>query len=172
MSISCPECATEMPDAATFCPGCGRSISGAIVSEMVSEMVPEDVSEEILIERAHGNVGALPRRIAGALAYFTVIAAIIFLLVEPFKNDRFVRFHSFQSIGIFLAACGSAIVLRIVGSLLGFIPTLGPLLMVLLWIIVVLGFFLLWMVLVVKTLQGEMFKPPLLGDRAEQFAAN
>jgi uncharacterized membrane protein len=160
-----------MPDDATFCPGCGLSIAGTMGPQVVSEMVPDEISEEILIERAHGNVGALPRTIAGALAYFTVIAAVVFLLAEPFKRDRFVRFHSFQSVGFFLSACVSAVMLRIMGMLLGFIPTVGPLLMVLLWIAVVLGFFILWIVLAVKALQGEMFGLPLLGDRAEQFAA-
>ena len=31
---------------------------------------------------------------AGALAYVTIIPAIIFLLVEPYNKNSFVRFHS------------------------------------------------------------------------------
>jgi uncharacterized membrane protein len=122
------------------------------------------------VERVGGKVGALPRTVAGALAYCTLIAAVIFLLVEPFKNDRFVRFHSFQCLGMFLMVFVSAALLRIAGALLGFIPVLGPLLLVLLWMVVCLSFLILWIVLVVKALQGEMFKLPLLGDLAEQQA--
>ena len=45
---------------------------------------------------------------AGALAYLTVIPAIIFLIVEPFNKNSYVRFHSWQC--IFL--CLSAVVLE------------------------------------------------------------
>jgi uncharacterized membrane protein len=133
-------------------------------------MVPDTVAEETAIERVRGNVGALPRTIAGALAYCTLIPAIVFLMAEPFKKDRFIRLHSFQSIGMFLVVCFSAAVLRIAGALLGFIPMVGPLLAVLLWMTMGLAVFILWIVLVVKALQGEMFQLPLLGKMAEQFA--
>ncbi len=32
------------------------------------------------------------------LAYVTIIPAIIFLVLEPYNKNRFIRFHSFQSI--------------------------------------------------------------------------
>jgi uncharacterized membrane protein len=132
-----------MPDSAVFCPGCGIA------------MRP--------VERVHGNVGALPQVVAGALAYCTFIPAIIFLLVEPYNKNRFVRFHSFQSIGLWLA-------LSVVGAaliLLFFIPLVGQLPMLLVSMLVVLGFFVLWLVLVVKALQGERFPLPVIGDFAE-----
>ncbi len=34
-------------------------------------------------------------------AYFTVIPAIFFLLVRPFKQDRFIRINAWQSIFLF-----------------------------------------------------------------------
>ena len=34
---------------------------------------------------------------AGALAYVTIIPAIVFLLVEPYNKNSFVRFHAWQS---------------------------------------------------------------------------
>jgi uncharacterized membrane protein len=34
--------------------------------------------------------------------------------------------------------------------------------------VISLGFFVIWVVLVVKALQGEMFKLPLVGDFAER----
>ena len=46
---------------------------------------------------------------AGALAYLTVIPAIIFLIVEPYNKNSFVRFNSWQC--IFL--CCAAIVIDI-----------------------------------------------------------
>jgi uncharacterized membrane protein len=38
----------------------------------------------------------------------------------------------------------------------------------LLSMVAILGFFVIWVVLIVKALQGEMLKLPLIGDYAEQ----
>ena len=151
MSISCPECGASMPDTAAFCPDCSHG------------MEP--------VERVQGKVGALPRTIAGALAYCTFIPAIVFLLVEPYNRDRFVRFHSFQCIGFWLAALVIGAVLRAAAFLLFFVPLLGYLVVLLLSMATSLGLFAIWVVLIVKALQGEMFKLPVVGDFAEQRAA-
>ena len=160
MPISCPDCAASMPDAAAFCPGCGRSMHSS--------------------ERTDGRVGVLPETLAGALAYFLLPAvpcrgptpaplpAVMFLLIAPYSKNRFVRFHSFQCIGVWLAGVVIAAMLRIVGVVLFLIPGMGHLLVWLLSMLVSLAFFLIWVVLVVKALQGEMFKLPLVGDFAER----
>ncbi len=147
MSISCPHCAASMPDTAAYCPGCGRAMGP--------------------VERARGTVGALPETLAGALAYF-LLPAIVFLLVEPYNKNRFVRFHSFQCLGLCLVGLVVGASLRVVGFLLFFIPGLGHLLVWLVSMVVGLAFFMVWVVLVVKALQGEMFKLPLVGDFAER----
>ena len=64
--------------------------------------------------------GGLADNVAGLLAYLTIIPAIIFLVIEPFNKNRFVRFHAFQC--LFLAATGIAIIIFMI---LGFIPFLG-----------------------------------------------
>lgn len=148
MSISCPQCAASMPDTAAYCPGCGRAMSPA--------------------ERVRGTVGALPETLAGALAYCTIIPAIVFLFVEPYSKNRFVSFHSYQSLGVFLVALVVGALLRIAGFALFFVPVLGPLIVWLLTLVVALALFAVWVVLVVKALQGEMFKLPVVGDFAEQ----
>ncbi len=140
-----------MPETAAFCPGCGRA--------MQTEA------------RAQGKVGALSEPIAGALAYFTFIPAIIFLLLEPYKHNRFVRFHSFQCLSLWGAAVLLAIALKLAGLLLFIIPVLGPLLAVLVSTVVGFGAVVLWLVSVVKAFQGEMFQIPLLGAFAAQQAA-
>jgi len=136
-----------MHDTAAFCPGCGRA------------MLP--------VARAQGMVGVLPERLAGALAYF-VLPTIVFLLAEPYKSNRFVRFHSVQSIGMCLVAAVVGAIIRLAGFVLFFIPVLGHLLVWLVSMVVILAFFMVWIVLIVKALQGEMFKIPIVGDFAEQ----
>jgi uncharacterized membrane protein len=140
-----------MPDAAAYCPGCGRA------------MRP--------VERAQGTVGGLPETLAGAMAYCTIIPAIVFLLVEPYSKNRFVRFHSLQCLGVCLVSLVVGAMLRVAGFVLFFIPVLGHLLVWLLSMVVTLALLVVWVVLIVKALQGEMFKLPVVGDFAERRAS-
>jgi uncharacterized membrane protein len=139
-----------MPETAGFCPGCGRP--------MRTEA------------RSQGKVGALSEPIAGALAYFTFIPAVVFLVLDPYNKNRFVRFHAVQCLLLWGAGILLAIALKLAGLLLFIVPVLGPLLVVLVATVVGLGTVVIWLVLVVKAFQGVMFRLPLLGDFAAQNA--
>lgn len=106
--------------------------------------------------------GGLDQNVAGMLAYVTIIPAIIFLVVEPYNRNPYIRFHSFQC--LFFAV--AMIVLAIVVSILAIVPILGWLLLLLFWI----GSLALWIVLLVKAYGGEKFKLPVIGDLAEKQA--
>jgi len=101
----------------------------------------------------------MPDRIAGALAYLTVLPAVFFLLREPFKRNRFIRFHSWQSI---MLAVVTVLLFTTV------VLAMGRVAMILAGAILAVGWFILWLVLIVKALQGEMFELPLLGKLAEK----
>ena len=150
LPLACPDCAARMPEAAAFCPGCGRSMQVAT--------------------RAQGKVGLLTENIGGALAYFTFIPAIIFLFLDPYKKNRFVRFHSIQSLLLSATAVLIAFALKLGGLLLFIIPVVGPLVLVLISMFLGLAALVTWVVLVVKAFQGETFKLPGLGDFSEQYA--
>lgn len=119
---------------------------------------------------ARGKVGILPESIAGALGYFTFIPATFFLAVSPYNRNRFVRFHSLQCLFFTLACLLIGIAIKLASLVLFFIPVLGPLLVSLTSIVAALAAVVLWLVLVVKALQGEMFMLPVLGDFAENQA--
>jgi uncharacterized membrane protein len=122
------------------------------------------------VERAQGMVGVLPEKVAGALAYF-LLPAIAFLLVEPYNKNRFVRFHSFQCLGWCLVGLVVGAMLRVAGFALFLLPALGRPLLALVFMVVILAFFAVWVVLIVKALQGEMFSLPVVGDFAERHTA-
>jgi uncharacterized membrane protein len=106
---------------------------------------------------------------AGAIAYLTVIPAIIFLIVEPYNKNSFVRFNSWQC--IFL--CCAAIVLDIAfGILLGIITMMFPLAFfgVFLWPIVNLFWLVVVVLCAVNAYQGKRFKLPIIGALAEKQA--
>lgn len=119
---------------------------------------------------AEGKVGPLPVNLAGALAYFSFVPAIVFLFVDPYRKSRFVRFHSIQCLLLWGAVIVLAAVLRLAGLVVFFIPLLGPLVVAVVDVVVALAAVFLWLVLVVKAFQGEMFKLPILGDFAEQHS--
>ncbi len=136
----CSSCGAQMADGTTVCPGCGKAASSASSS-------------------AAPSAGGLQDNVAGMLAYFTIIPAIVFLVLEPYNKNKFIRFHSFQC--LFLS--GALIVIHII---LGFIPILGWIASLLLSLATVI----VWVLLVVKAYQGQKFKLPFIGDLAEQQA--
>jgi uncharacterized membrane protein len=106
---------------------------------------------------------------AGAIAYLTVIPAIVFLVVEPFNKKSFVRFHSFQC--IFL--CVAAIVLDIAfGIVLTIVTMMMPLAFfgVFLWPLVNLFWLAVVVICIVNAYQGKRFKLPIIGNLAEKQA--
>jgi uncharacterized membrane protein len=152
MAQFCTACGAQIPEGAAVCPACGRGLpTGAATSP-----APAPVSR---------STGGLADNLAGALSYITFIPAVIFLVLEPYNKNRFVRFHAFQCLFL-TAAC---IALGIVFSILGVIPVLN-LLMIPVAIIVWIGVIILALVLILKAFQGEMFKVPVLGDLAEKQA--
>jgi len=93
------------------------------------------------------------------------IPAIIFLVTAPYNRSRFIRFHSFQSIFF----CVAMIAIGIALSILSVIPFL-VLITLPLHLVVWVGGFILWIILLLKANQGQMFKLPVIGDMAEKQA--
>ncbi|HKN37373.1 MAG TPA: zinc-ribbon domain-containing protein [Terriglobales bacterium] len=149
MTIVCTQCGAQISEESTACSGCGH--------ELPTQPPP-------------GVARGIPDNIVGALAYVTFIPAIVFLFVEPFNKSRFVRFHSLQSLLLALALGLLGIALKIVFAVLSLVPIVGRLMMMLLLSVVTVGCFILWIVLLIKALQGQAFKLPVIGDWAERQA--
>ncbi len=101
------------------------------------------------------------------LAYVTIIPAILFLVIEPYNRNRFVRFHSFQCIFVAIAWIVLSVAMRIVAAM---IPFLGWLFYFMLIPLVGLAGLLLFLLLLYQAYQGKMFKLPIVGDMAEKQA--
>jgi uncharacterized membrane protein len=146
------------------------NVRGPETSVRVSE--PDAQAETSALGRtsAEGKVGPLPVNLAGALAYFTFVPAIVFLFVNPYRKNRFVRFHSIQCLLFSGAVIALGAVLSLAGLAVFLIPHLGPLVVAVVDVVVALAVMFQWLVLVVKAFQGAMFKLPVLGDFAEQHS--
>lgn len=147
---SCPECAAQMPQSASFCPGCGRSMRG-----------PTEVQATV-------DPGA--RSLAAALAYFTFIPALVFLFINRYRQNSLVRFHCLQCLLLWLAAILLGIILWGANSIFFMIPLIGPLIAALVPVLAGLAALVLWPVLMVKAYQGELFKVPGIGLLAERHS--
>jgi uncharacterized membrane protein len=95
---------------------------------------------------------------AGALAYVTIIPAIIFLVVAPYNQSSYVRFHAWQSIFLGVAA--------FVIGFINIIPILGQII----FLLGMLALFAAWIICLLQALKGNRFKLPIIGAFAEKQA--
>jgi uncharacterized membrane protein len=109
---------------------------------------------------------------AGALAYLAgIVTGILFLVIDPYKSDRFVRFHAFQSIFFNVAWIALWIAWMIVGLVLGAITKgLFFFLQVPIDLLLMIGGFCLWAFLMYSAYQGKMTKLPVIGALAAKQA--
>ncbi|HSI88095.1 MAG TPA: DUF4870 domain-containing protein [Pyrinomonadaceae bacterium] len=114
------------------------------------------------------NVGAL--LVYMPVCAISLIYSIIVLVTE--KNDRFMRFHAFQSLLITAIYIVALIAVSILGSMIGIITgssVLASLFSLLMFVVIVI--FLAAMIYgCIKGYQGEKFKFPVVGDMAEKWA--
>jgi uncharacterized membrane protein len=142
----CSACGAQMADGAAACPACGKSSATSAGGGAAA---------------APAQSGGLSDTAAGAIAYITIIPAILFLVMEPYNKKPFVRFHAFQSLFFFLAW----FLLNIICSI---IPIVGWLLLPL----VMLGMIITAVITIIKASKGEKFKLPVIGNFAEQQAGS
>lgn len=144
-----------------FCNMCGAQIADgtttcAVCAGRVATVPPTTTA---------AATGGMADNVAGMLAYITIIPAIIFLVMEPYNKNRFVRFHSWQC--LFFA--GALLVLHIGLSFLTVVPFMA-LITLPLHLLVSLGGFIFWIIVLIKANQGQMYKLPVIGDLAEKQA--
>ncbi|MGA9041203.1 MAG: DUF4870 domain-containing protein [Terriglobales bacterium] len=142
----CSSCGGQLPAGATVCPACNTAAAPAAGTTQVAG-------------------GGLTDNVAGMLAYITIIPAIIFLVMEPYNKNRFIRFHSFQCIFFWVAL----VVIHVGLSIVGFVP-LMMIVTIPLHFLVWLGSLIIWIILLIKANQGLMYKLPIIGDMAEKQA--
>jgi uncharacterized membrane protein len=104
---------------------------------------------------------------AAAISYFTFFPAIVFLLIAPYKERNYVRFHAWQSVLLCITAFVVDILFGAVALLTLFLGTLALAytlrIISLLWLV-------LWLVCVIQAMNGKRFRIPLLGSIAEKLA--
>ena len=162
----CTKCGAQVEEGMSFCPACGSPAAsgsrGGGVAAPAAGAAPAAAPPPPI------SSTAMSSNIAGLLAYVLgFITGIIFLVLEPYKNDRFVRFHAFQSIFFNVALVVFWIAYTIVGSILGLV-SLGFLAVVmgLVGLLITLAILAYWIFLMYKAYNRELYKIPFIGDLA------
>lgn len=89
-------------------------------------------------------------KILAGIGYLTGIVALIAILIEPYKDERFVRVHAFQALGLY--------VVMIVASLLNVIPVLGQIV----WLVASIAVFVFAIIGAIKAFQGQEYEMPIV----------
>jgi uncharacterized membrane protein len=150
---TCAKCGSLLSEGAAFCTVCGSPVAG------VQNPVP-------------GTTAGMTSNVAAALSYLLgIITGVLFLAMEPYKRDPFVRFHAFQSIcfsvvAILLGMIWNRILwagfytFGFLVSLLGLVGSLIGLAMI--------GY---WLFLMYKAYNKEQYRIPIIGEFALRQAS-
>jgi uncharacterized membrane protein len=162
--VFCSNCGAQVSGA--FCPNCGTPAGGAAATGAAAGgYVPPPTTVA---------AGGLEPHIASALCYtpfaIGIIVSIIFLLVPPYSQNKFVRFSAFQSLflhlGIFLAAIVLSICFTIMVAIIHVFAAILLPIYPLLW----LGILVLLLFMMYKSFNNQKVKLPFVGDFAEKQA--
>ena len=112
--------------------------------------------EEAVEEKKQPTSSGMEQNLAGMLSYLVgFVTGIIFLLIE--KENKFVRYHAIQSIGLSVA-------LILIYTVLSFIPFIGWLIGLLLSpATMVLAIYVMW-----QAYQNKYVKLPIISQIAEE----
>jgi uncharacterized membrane protein len=80
-------------------------------------------------------------KLLAALGYLLGVVAIIALLIEPYKDEKFVKFHAIQALGLW-----------VVGVVAGVVPVIGWIVSIAVFVVVIIG--------LIKAFQGQYWEVP------------
>ena len=156
-----------------FCATCGSQVEGRFCAKCgaaVGASPTPGAAPGAMPPPPMGSSAAMADNVASALCYaLGFITGIIFLVLEPYNRMRLVKFHSIQSLALAVAWIAIWIGITILHVVMHFIPFIGVLFL-LLDLAVSVGFFIAWLIAILKASKGEYFKLPIIGDFAEKQA--
>lgn len=169
----CPKCGSQVADGAKFCGSCGSTIDSAANASGASRPPSSPQGQPSGV----GKSGIAPN-VAAMLTYTPLclvglVCAILFAFVlEPYKKDRFVRFHAWQSLAIHGALIVFWIGWSVVSGVLTAISRMFAFISIPVSGLVGLGTLVLMIILMIKAYGMKTYKLPVIGDWADKQANN
>jgi uncharacterized membrane protein len=167
----CPKCGSQISDGVKFCGACGSSVEPA-----PNAPAPAPAQPVLQGPAPTGAHGGMAPNIAAMLTYVPLcliglVCAVLFgLILEPYKNDRFIRFHAWQSLALHGAFLAFWVGWFVLSAVLAAVARIFAIVTVPISMLVGLGGLILMVVLMIKAYGKESFKLPVIGDWAEKRA--
>jgi uncharacterized membrane protein len=155
----CASCGAQVAEGVAYCPKCGKPVAAASPAGH-----PAPASHN---QAAAGGTG-MEENVASFLCYLVGwVTGIIFLIIDKRPT---VRFHAAQSIVVF---GGLSIIYYVILSVFAMSIAFGTFGvwsfgLIVFWL-VRLVFFVLWILLMVKAYQRQMFRVPLAANLADML---
>lgn len=159
----CPNCGAQVNG--NFCGNCGATMNAGAQPESGPQYQQQQYQQP---QYQQPQAAGMPNNTAAALCYLAgFITGIIFLVIQPYNTDPKIKYHAWQSIGFNVAMIVIMVLLSILTALTGGILglVLAPL-----GLIIWLGAFVLWLILMYKAYQGDGLHLPVIGDFARKQA--
>ena len=161
----CTKCGGELMEGSAFCGSCGAPAGTQLVAASATTAAAQATTMPT------ADTG-LTMNLAAALSYaLGAITGVIFLVLHPYKANRFVRFHAMQSV-LFSIAC---VIFSIVWSIgVGLLVSIAGY-----WVLTIdvplrlligLGIFLLWLYVMFQAYSQREYRIPWIGDIAAKQA--
>ena len=152
----CTNCTATLADDSAFCGSCGAPAGAQVATDATRNGMT-----------ATSSAGAaLSTNLAAALSYVLgFITGILFLVLDPYKNNKLIRFHAMQSVLFSVACIAFAILWSIgVGILMTFMGYWVLTIDVPLRLLVGLGIFVYWLYVIFQVYSEREYRIPWIGD--------
>ena len=162
----CSNCGAALTQATGFCGSCGKPVGASNHPVAVAQLASAGV--QTAVQPAVGNAqpvsSGLTSNVAAALAYVLgFITGIVFLVLEPYKHDRFVRFHAMQSILYSAAGLVFRIAWSILVNILMSFTVWTGVVLVPIGLVISLGLFVFWLYLMYQAYNNREYRIPFIG---------
>ncbi len=158
---ACAKCGATLAEGASFCGSCGTPVAPAAggatpAGAVASKTVPSGLTSNM----------------AAMVAYvLTALTGLFMLITEPYRDDRFVRFHAIQATLYYIAAVTVWVLFWGVTQILAALTLgIGALVMLIPAVLLAAAMFLYWAFLLFKAYSNERYEIPYLGKVAGQMA--
>ncbi len=167
---ACQSCGTALAADTRFCQTCGSPT--ALRSDFSASAIGSPAVVAVMPPPEESGSKTMDTNLVGALTYLAgFITGIIFLALDPYKSNSFVRFHAFQSIFFNIAWIGFWILWMILSAVLTPL-TAGVFGLIALPLMLIFGLagFGIWIFLMYQAYQQKLFKLPIVGKFAAERA--
>ena len=167
---ACQSCGAVLAADTRFCQSCGSQTE--LKPGVTTATVESSAAVAVMPPPRETGSKSMDTNIVAALTYLAgFVTGIVFLALDPYKSNSFIRFHAFQSIFLNVAWVAFWIVWMILSAVLTPLTAgiFGLIALPLMLIFTVAGFGI-WILLMYQAYQQKLFRLPIVGKLAAEHA--